>query len=265
MLSTKSQLQRRIRAIVLSKGKGRSAISKPDAVQTEQGLTLIECLVAVFVTGLMVSLITPPIFIAVASRAQSRRAEQALQVAQGEVDRIRVMVTRSQHEVRLLPKTVVGNLQRVAPPSSLVAGIKSSQLCNPRYDNTPLNVNQAVAVDVDGDCNPELFMQVFRTAGTLPRTQTVNGVPDENKKPSDFELGVRVYSILASGNRPGNSWANLLTEPASLGLVNGEGGQRLRPLAVLYTPFSWSDKSETLCDYFQDNNPNSSVCSSETP
>lgn len=266
MLSTvKSQLQRRLESTTLGKGKGRSAISKPNSIQTEQGLTLIECLVAVFVTGLMVSLITPPIFIAVASRAQTRRAEQALQVAQGEVDRIRVMVARSQHEVGLLPKTVAGNLQRVPAPGSLVAGIKSSQLCNPRYDNTPLNVNQAVAVDVDGDCSPELFMQVFRTAGTFSSSQSTAGVADANKKPSDFELGVRVYSILASGNRPGNSWANLQTEPASLGLVNGEGSQRLRPLAVLYTPFSWSDKSETLCDYFQDNNPNSSVCSSATP
>jgi prepilin-type N-terminal cleavage/methylation domain-containing protein len=245
-----SRLQRQIRAI--ASNKGRSVLPKPASEQTSQGLTLIECLVAIFVIGLTVSLITPPIFIAVASRAQSRRAEQALQIAQGEVDRIRVMVARSQHTITVLPKTVAGNLQAVAAPSGLVAGIKSAQICNPRYDNAPLDVNRAVQIDVDGDCDPDFFMQVFRTAGTISADQIADGKTNPgSEKPTEFQLGVRVYSILAK-----SSLGNLQTNPASLGLVNGEGGQRSRPLAVLYTPFSWSDQKGTLCAYHQGGNPN---------
>ena len=247
-----SQLQRQIKAIASVR---RSVLPNPDLKQTsEQGLTLIECLIAVFVTGLTVSLITPPIFIAVASRAQSRRAEQALQIAQGEIDRIRVMVTRSQHTVPLLPKTVTGNLRSVAPPSGLVPGIKSAQICSPRYDNTPPDVTRAIQIDVDGDCDPDFLMQVFRTVGSISADQVTNGKTNPgSEKPTDFQLGVRVYSILA---KPGlGSLANP-PEPASLGLVNGEGGQRLRPLAVLYTPFSWSDQRGSLCAYHQGNDPN---------
>jgi prepilin-type N-terminal cleavage/methylation domain-containing protein len=259
MLSTAiSRLQRRVQTIAqtIAQSQPRSPFSKPAEPKpaepgSDQGLTLLECLVAIFITGLMVSLITPPIFIAVASRAQTRRAEQALQVAQGEVDRIRVMVARSQHEISKLPKTVSGNLRSAAPPNSLTSGIRSVQTCNPRYDNSPLNVNQAVQIDVDGDCKPDLFMQVFRTPGSLSAGQvlTSNSTPG-SEKPSDFELGIRVYSILAK-----SELGKLKTEPVSLGLTNGEGGQRFQPLAVLYTPFSWSDQSETLCDYFQDSNP----------
>ncbi len=250
-----SQLQRQIKAIALSQKRSqrRSVLPKPNSEPTsEQGLTLIECLVAVFVTGLMVSLITPPIFIAVASRAQSRRAEQALQIAQGEVDRIRVMVARSQHTVTVLPGIATGNSRSVPPPTVVLAAIKSAQNCSPRYDNLPILANQAVQIDVDGDCEPDFFMQVFRSAGTTSAEQlAANNVSPGTAKPTDFQLGVRVYSILAKSAV--GSLANP-PEPASLGLVNGEGGQRSRPLAVLYTPFSWSDQKGALCAYQQGNN-----------
>jgi prepilin-type N-terminal cleavage/methylation domain-containing protein len=247
-----SRLQRQIRTIAST--QGRLVLPKPASKQTVQGLTLIECLVAIFVIGLTVSLITPPIFIAVASRAQSRRAEQALQIAQGEVDRIRVMVARSQHSITVLPKTVAGNLRLVAPPGGLVAGIKSPQDCKPRYDDTPLDVNRAVQIDVDGDCDPDFFMQVFRTAGTISADEIADAKTNPgSEKPTEFQLGVRVYSILAK-----SSLGSLQNppEPASLGLTNGEGGQRSRPLAVLYTPFSWSDHKGTLCAYHQGADPN---------
>ena len=255
-----SQLQRPIKAIALSQRRSsqrflqrRSALPKSVLEPTsEQGLTLIECLIAVFVTGLMVSLITPPIFIAVASRAQSRRAEQALQIAQGEVDRIRVLVTRSQHTVAVLPSTVAGNLRSVPPPTVVLPAIKSAQNCPSRYDNLPIAANQAVQIDVDGDCIPDFFMQVFRTAGSTSADQlAADQLNPGSAKPTDFQLGVRVYSILAKSAV--GSLANP-PEPASLGLVNGEGGQRSRPLAVLYTPFSWSDQKGALCAYQQGNN-----------
>lgn len=224
-----------------------------------QGLTLIECLVAVFVIGLTVALITPPIFIATATRAQNRRAEQAMQIAQGEIDRIRVLVARSAHTLDRLPNVAnAAPLQSVPPPNGFVSGLlKSSSTQWNTYDDQAIAIDKGLQVDVDGDREPDFFMQVFRTRGSISADQTQRNVSTPNQiKPTDFQVGVRVYSILADGSRVGNSWSDLQTQPASLQMTNGEGSQRQRPLAVVYSPFSWSDQSSTLCDYFQDQNPN---------
>jgi len=58
---------------------------------SESGLTLMECVVAIAVVALAGALITPPLFLAAATRVQNRRSEQALQIAQGEIDRIRTL------------------------------------------------------------------------------------------------------------------------------------------------------------------------------
>ena len=239
----------------LSRQRLLGLLARQNTASKEQGLTLIECLVAVFVIGLTVTLITPPLFIAAATRAQNRRAEQALQVAQGEVDRIRTLVARGNHTNTNLPKTVTTALQAYDPPKSFVSGLikTPSSTCAGRYDDRAIDPDKALKVDVDGDCVPDFFMQVFRTVGNTTRDQ-INSTPDATQqKPSDFQLGVRVYSMVADGTAPGNSWGNLEKPPqqASLQMTNGEGNQRKRPLAMIYTPFSWSDQNSTLCTYFQ--------------
>ncbi|HEY9642508.1 MAG TPA: prepilin-type N-terminal cleavage/methylation domain-containing protein [Coleofasciculaceae cyanobacterium] len=233
----------------IAKTQGGDRCHPPSAQGDPAGVTLIECLIAILVIGLTVSLITPPIFIAVATRAQSRRAEQALQIAQGEVDRIRVMVARGNHTIANLPKPITNtDLQAYPPPRSFFSNtiVKTPNGgCTGgivRYDDQPIDADKALKVDVDGDCQADFFMQVFRT--NTPADQLSN-----QSKPSNFQLGVRVYAIMADGNQAGNSWGNLQTDPASLKLTNGEGGQRKQPLAVIYTPFSWSDQSSSLCDY----------------
>jgi hypothetical protein len=117
--------------------------------------------------------------------------------------------------------------------------MKSSATCSTgNYNNgEQIAVNQALRVDVDGDCKADFFMQTFRTAGTIRGSATA---------PSDFQLGVRVYSILAA-----NSSDPLATKSAALQIVRGEGNRRTRPLAVLYTPFSQSDQGNALCSYHQ--------------
>jgi prepilin-type N-terminal cleavage/methylation domain-containing protein len=254
MTVSTSRLQRWLHHLEhpIAKPQGKSSPQSNDPA----GVTLIECLIAILVIGLTVSLITPPIFIAVATRAQSRRAEQALQIAQGEVDRIRVMVSRSKHTAADLPKPVNGTLQAYPPPRSFFSNttVKTpSSGCTGgivRYDDQPIDANKALKVDVDGDCQADFFMQVFRTEGYTTTDQRARATSLDQAKPSEFQLGIRVYAIMADGNQPGNSWGNLQTEAASLKLTNGEGGQRRQPLAVIYTPFSWSDQSSSLCDYY---------------
>jgi type II secretory pathway pseudopilin PulG len=216
--------------------------SKP----SEQGLTLLECLMAVMVMGLTMAMITPPLVIAAATRVQNRQAEQAMQIAQGEVDRVRTALARENGQNLTLDRlpaiaSVSGNLESFAAPNrpSTSSPIKSSATtCGTNSNNgEQIAVNQALRVDVDGDCKADFFMQTFRTAGTIRGSATA---------PSDFQLGVRVYSILAA-----SSSGALETKAAALQIVGGQGNRRTRPLAVLYTPFSQSDQGNALCSYHQ--------------
>jgi prepilin-type N-terminal cleavage/methylation domain-containing protein len=225
-----------------------SQVQPPKA--SEQGLTLLECLMAIVVIGLTMAMITPPLVISAATRVQNRRAEQAMQIAQGEVDRVRALVARDQHTPARLPAIASsGNLQAVPAPAvpanpaspSTASPIKSPRNCGTgTYNNgEQMAVNQGLRVDVDGDCKADFFMQTFRTQGTLSTGEVLG-----QNRPAAFEMGVRVYSILADG-----SSGSLETKPASLQITKHQGKQRTRPLAVLYTPFSRSDQGDALCFY----------------
>jgi type II secretory pathway pseudopilin PulG len=209
---------------------------------SEQGATLLECLMAIVIIGLTVAMIAPPLVIAAATRVQNRRAEQALQLAQGEVDRVRALVARNDHLPAVLPATTTppgGNLQAVAAPNAAPSLLKSPRACPNPYTGTQILVTQVLRIDVDGDCQADFLMQTFRTDGRTSASEN-SGL----KRPSEFQMGVRVYSILADGN-----WSNLSALPASLQLTKGQGNQRSRPLAVLYTPVANSDQGGSLCFY----------------
>ena len=226
-----------------------SSVNQPTSSQA--GVTLLECLIAVAVIGITSALILPPLFVAAASRVQNRRAEQALQIAQGEVDRIQTMVASGYHKVQpinglpaigTISRTV--SLDTIAPPAGVASSILKSVRtgtggCN-TYRGEVISANQALSVDVDGDCTVDFYMQVFRDNDVL--TNRAPG-PATNP-PSNFRLAVRVYSALALTNFGSMSTPVL---PASLQITSGEGNQRLRPLAVLYSQAVWSDQSVSLC------------------
>ena len=68
------------------------------ATRTSAGLTLIECLVAIVMVGLIGSAIAPALLISVATRVQSQKAEQALELAQSEIDKVRQIMERSEYK-----------------------------------------------------------------------------------------------------------------------------------------------------------------------
>lgn len=213
-----------------------------DLNPSEQGVTLLECLMAIAVILLTTAMITPPLFVATATRVQNRRAEQAFQVAQGQVDRYQVLMSKGQNTPALLP-AVVANVNTQAAPSSLAQSLKSvNSTCN-TYNDQQLAANQALPVDLDGDCQVDFLMQTFREAGRVPDSDNSTLRPNGQNRATAFKVGVRVYSFLANGN-----WANLQTTQASLQLTSGQGSQRTRPLAVLYTTMYWSDRSFNLCE-----------------
>jgi len=230
------------------------SVSPP--VSAQAGVTLLECLIAVAVIGITSALILPPLFVAAASRVQNRRAEQALQIAQGEVDRIQTMVASGSHKVRLINELnglpAIGTTSRtvsldtIAPPAGVASSILKSVRtgtggCN-TYRGEVISANQALSVDVDGDCTADFYMQVFRDDVSTNRAP---GPTNPLPPPNNFRLAVRVYSALALTNFGSMSTPVL---PASLQITSGEGNQRLRPLAVLYSQAVWSDQSASLCE-----------------
>lgn len=219
--------------LLLATRRGRSS--------TQEGFSLLECLAAIAVVMLTAALITPALFIATATRVQNRRAEQALQLAQGEIDRLRVLMTQGQNTPARLP-VAVGTTNFPAPsaPSALLKSVNSS--CN-TYNDQRIDATAALRVDVDGDCQVDFFMQTFRTAGSVPASEDPTNNPAAQGRSTDFTVGVRVYSFLAESNM-GNG---LETQQASLQLTTGQGSQRRRPLAVLYSRLNWSDQNFNLC------------------
>lgn len=192
---------------------------------------------AIVVIGLTAAMITPPLFIATATRVQNRRAEQAFQLAQGEVDRIQVLVALGQHTPVRLPFTASGQLGLVSPPTTLSTQLDSVNASCNTYNDQPLAVNVGRRIDIDGDCQMDYFLQAFRSPGTISSS-------DRSGRLTEFKLGVRVYTALAA-----NNLGQLRTDQASLQFTNGLGSQTTRPLSVLLTDVYWSDRSSTLCKY----------------
>lgn len=195
---------------------------------SEQGLTLIECLVAVIIIGLVVSTITPALVIAVATRVQSQKSSQALQIAQAEIDRTRLRVERGTYDGTVLPPSTPLALATAVPTPTNAVSLTASV--------PTAAVTDARIVDVDTDGTPDYVVQMFRSAGTPP-TST----------PITFDMGVRVYAYSAFTNNSGS----LLTDPASLSITGGEGQLNRRPLAVLYTTITRGETEGSLCKYFQ--------------
>ncbi|KAM3098547.1 hypothetical protein ACKFKG_05830 [Phormidesmis sp. 146-35] len=212
---------------------------------SDRGLTLIEGLVAIIVITVTLVSILPPIFWATGTRVQNRKAEQASQLAQGEVDRVRTFVERGGYTLAQLPPatatnaTIRGDGTVPAPTISSGTVLSSNSTCN-TYTGTPLPVAQYLPLDTEGDCRPEFLMQTFRSPGV-----DANGelTPVGTAVPDGFVVGVRVYaSVAEDALRAGRGQ----TQQATLKGTSGLGAQRIRPLAVQYTTIVKSGASQNL-------------------
>jgi len=213
------------------------------------GLTLIECLVAISVIAVTSASIAPVLLLSVATRVQNQKSEQALQVAQGEVDRVRLLVERNQtytsSDLKLAesasaplettPSTTTGTaITTVGKPTSLAA---KAVWTAPGY--TPSDV-QAREIDTNGDSTPEFVIQSFRGGAVMVDTM-----------PIAFDMGVRVYDYAAITDDSGAIDSTLETDAAGLGFTGGEGQRGTKPLAVLYTQIINSDDPDSLCEYMK--------------
>ncbi len=207
--------------------------------RSEAGLTLIECIVAIVIVSVVGVAITPPLFLATAARVQTNRAEQAVQISQGEVDKVRVLVEQGAYTSAELPGPGAAEVTQTGAPDAVLTTALSStyQPCDDTLDPTfrPPAANQLLPVDVNGDCQSDFLIQVFRSADNAQAVATTN---TGETIPLVFGLGVRVW--VDTPALRGNLGA-LQTEPAPLEIRAGTGDQTTRPLAVAYTRIARSD------------------------
>lgn len=202
--------------------------------RTEEGLTLIESLTAVVILGISVVAISPPIALSIAARVRAHRAQQAMQLAQGEIDRVRLLVEN------LGPgKTVLTSIEESLP--SNVGNIK------PQSVPAKIPVNPIKACDenlsdewcyvhLDDDGQWDMAIQRFRTY-----TQQ----QDDGQNLAAFILGVRVYT------RASIDAGNLESPPggtASLAL-SAATSQSTRPLAAFSVPIVKADAPSSFNTY----------------
>jgi prepilin-type N-terminal cleavage/methylation domain-containing protein len=212
---------------------------------SEAGLTLIECLVAISVIAITVATIAPMMVFSVATRVQNQKTEQALQLAQAEVDKVRLTVDQGgDYGQRLrdmfLFSSPASTVLGVAAPTTFVASTASVT-----------SVTGARQVDTDGDGTNDFAIQIFRTTG-IELAPAIAGAPST---PVAFNMGVRVYDARAST-------ASLLTDDAGLAFTSGTGQRSNRPLAVLYSQIVQGDRTGSLCQYWQftGSTPTSLLC-----
>lgn len=209
------------------------------------GLTLIEGLVAILIVSAVTTAITPMMFLSVATRIQNRRSEQALQLAHGQIDQIRVLMEQGINDQTVIdrqlpPLAGENNVNDVGPPTGIFNNLLSTNSsCNDLTDLGQLSPNQAFPVDVNGDCEIDFYMQTFRTNEV---TAVLNNSNNSIEVPIVFRMGVRVYYRNAD-------FGNLETDQASLVMTTGEGQQRTRPLASLFTVMAQGDTTLSLDRY----------------
>ena len=215
--------------------------------RTEQGMTLMECLMGIVVIAIVIAAITPPLLIAMATRVQNYRAQQGMKLAVGELDRVRVEVesggSKSGWESKLPPKASGYDINQVGPPAPPGANPPSCPATSAPAGASPTQI--WCVTDINGDNNWDLGVQAFRTP-----TPATSGNP--NSLPIAFVMGVRVYTRAAL-----ESGKPLQTTPVSLGLTSGFSVSN--PLVSISAPIVRSNlniSAEAYCNLYKNIAPN---------
>ncbi len=199
----------------------RSLESQETDRRQDSGVTLLETLVAIIVVTIVVAVITPPIFLAVGTRVRHRKTEQAMQIAQDEIERVRLLMLGDEVYANIvgdLPpiETTVGkdNVGETPAPTAFCA------------DVAPCGDAQELALTVDDT----LFVQSFREPGAVVT------LPGGDPNVLAFRMGVRVYGRDAFVTAGGAVRNDLDTEASPIRFTSGAGYiDEPKPLVTLYT------------------------------
>lgn len=191
--------------------------------QSSDGLSLLEALVAIILVTVVVSIITPPIFLAVGTRVNNRRTEQALQLAQGEIERVRLVMLSSQNEAEIAPQLPAVVAAVTDPDDIATVGAPTTVCTTP----SPCGATELALAEPQLTADEQRFyIQTFRDAGAVIDQGTLTTDDDVTFA---FRMGVRIYSAEAADNL-----GSLVTDTKTL-FTSGTGSRRNAPLAVMYT------------------------------
>jgi type II secretory pathway pseudopilin PulG len=203
--------------------------------RSEEGLTILESLVGILVITLVLAASTPPILMAAATRVQNKRAEQAILIAQQEVDRVRLLVEQGDYRNDELPPPISG----LTNPNRISDMFPPTSICN----TTPCTPTQPSQAKRSEDEN--FIVQIFRDPGVSDPQIRDLSTPSQAQILA-FRIGVRVYSKAAE---PKLLSGQLMTDAAPLRVTDSIAQQTERPLAVLYADFARGDLTPSLRRY----------------
>lgn len=217
--------------------------------RTEQGLTLIECLMGIIVITLVIAAITPPLLISMATRVRNYRAEYALKVAQGEIDRVRLAVGQGQLTGDALKSQLPPELSSTNGEPGQISAPNPSFAASSCPLQNPTGVQNWCAVDINGDNQWDLAVQTFRWKAPSTVLST---------DPIAFKMGVRVYTraALQSGKL-----ATTNIQAAPLGLTSGQSVSQ--PIVYLDSIIVRSDlptSKTSYCKLMNELNSTSTTC-----
>ncbi|NJM58423.1 MAG: prepilin-type N-terminal cleavage/methylation domain-containing protein [Synechococcales cyanobacterium RU_4_20] len=215
---------------------------------SESGLTLIECLVAMIIITVVVAIITPPIFLAVGTRVNNRRTEQALQVAQEEIERVRLLVISEKAGTDIenqLPPVANGVTR-----TSLGDAAVPNSVCDPATKAGPpplCSDAQSLFLAFGSGVNDPsaLYVQTFRDEGKTKERTLANGT--KVNEIIAFNMGVRVYSHEAlNAAKTGVGTLDASGQAGSINFTSGTKTRGSRPLVVLYTEMTRGTEADAL-------------------
>jgi type II secretory pathway pseudopilin PulG len=224
--------------------------SRGTSVTSAMGLTLLEALVAMIIISVIISVLTPPIFLTVATRVYQRKTEQALNIAQQEIDEVRRTINSrdyiSADMAKVLPPTVPNKtkLNTSPAPTSVCNKPPTALAYGQLYCTTATAAlergENSGGVGGSTDNGSVFYVQVFRSEGTpLLTGGTTRG---------SFRMAVRVYEEEPTAGK------TLRTDQAALTFTTGTAnrkGKAAQPLAVLYTEVSRSDSGKESLESIQ--------------
>ncbi|MGA0199750.1 MAG: type II secretion system protein [Prochlorotrichaceae cyanobacterium] len=226
------------------------ASPKLASTQEDEGLTLIEALVAIVVLTIVLGTIAIPIVITAGSRVQNREVEQAQQIAQSFSEDTRLQMsmletwtysgttpslsganpTLSYSPIGAIPPLPTASYSSV---SSVPAPTANCGITGPTYSAT-CTANQLFGYDLDKDGAADFYVQAFRASDI--RSANSNEV-------IGFDMGVRVYPIESI-----NKLGTLTTETRSLGFTSGIGDPT-QPIASVYTSVYRGEEADALVSF----------------
>lgn len=220
--------------LVKQKGNFRASISNnlDRCDPPEQGLTILECLIAILVISSVLVMIAPPMLLAVATRVQNQKVEQALQLAQAEIERIRLKVDSGNYK---------NDNSDLPPQSSASTFSETDTLTECDSDQAKTTLTKGLTIDMNNDGTTDYVVQTFRDAGK-PISAT-------NSQLITFQMGVRVYSYGAFKDCNTTPNPSLTKTAPALRMMPANITTSPNPLAVLYARVTRGDLKESYGQY----------------